>query len=241
MHNPLEQFAIQKFVSFSWHGFDLSFTNASLAMVISAFIIVGLGICGTRPQKDFVPTPFQAFVEKSFDFVSSIMESTLGEKSQKFAPLIMSLFFFIFMGNAIGLIPGAFTFTSHIIVTFAMALFIFLLATILGIFRFGFSFFKRFFPHGAPILIAPLLIPVEILSYFSRPISLSVRLFANMLAGHMLLKIFAGFCVMLGAFAFAPAIFNTVFLGFEFFVAGLQAYIFTILTCVYIQDALEQH
>ena len=139
------------------------------------------------------------------------------------------------------MIPGSFTFTSHIIVTFAMALVIFTIITVVGLCKHGMSFFHRFLPSGIPALMIPLIVPVEILSYIFRPISLAVRLFANMLAGHMILKIFAGFTIMMGLFGCVPLLVNTIFIGFEFFVAALQAYIFTILSCAYLNDALQSH
>lgn len=242
MLDPLQQFQIRPLIPLQVAGYDVSFTNSSLAMLIACLVIIIAGFLGTTRQKDGTPSRWQASIEMALDFVMNLAEETLGKRRAKlFLPLIMTLFWFLFVGNGLGLIPGQFTFTSHIIVTFALALFVFIMATFLGIAKNGLRFFSRFYPHGVPLLMAPLIIPVEILSYIFRPFSLAVRLFANMLAGHILLKIFGIFCVLLGMAGVFPMLFNTVFIGFELFVAGLQAYIFTILTCVYIQDALEIH
>lgn len=242
MLDPLQQFKIHPLIPLHVAGYDVTFTNSSLAMLIATILILLLGIWGTSAQKNFTPSTRQMAIESALNFVINLAEETLGStRSRRFLPLIMTLFWFLFMGNVLGLLPGNFTFTSHIIVTFVLAIFVFILATSLGIAKNGLAFFQRFYPHGVPLLMAPLIIPVEILSYIFRPFSLAVRLFANMLAGHILLKIFAIFCVLLGVAGVFPMLFNAVFFAFELFVAGLQAYIFTILTCVYIQDALDIH
>ncbi|MCP4922524.1 MAG: F0F1 ATP synthase subunit A, partial [bacterium] len=187
------------------------------------------------------PGRIQMTTEFLFSFVRNTLESSVGKEGLAHFPLIFSIFLFVLFGNLFGMIPGGFTFTSHIVVTFALALFIFIIITGIAISQQGFGFFKRFLPEGVPWPIIPIIIPVEILSYVFRPVSLSIRLFANMLAGHIILKIFAGFTIMMGFFGFLPLALNVVFIGFEFFVAALQAYIFTILSCAYLNDALQSH
>jgi len=177
----------------------------------------------------------------SYEFVANLIRETVGNEGRKYFPIIFALFMFILFGNLLGMIPTAFTFTSHIIVTFVMALVVFVCVTILGFAKHGIHFFSFFVPPGAPLLMWPLLIPIEIISYLSRPLSLSVRLFANMLAGHTLLKVFAGFVVALGAAGVVPLVFIIALTGLEILIAFLQAYVFAILTCLYINDALHLH
>ena len=179
--------------------------------------------------------------ELSYEFVAGLLKETVGNEGRRYFPWIFTLFMFILFGNLLGMIPSAFTFTSHIVVTFAMALAVFLFVTLLAIFKHGIRFFSFFVPPGAPKLMWPLLIPIEVISYLSRPVSLSVRLFANMLAGHTLLKVFAGFVVALGAAGVVPLLFIVALTGLEILIAFLQAYVFTILTCLYINDALHLH
>jgi len=188
-----------------------------------------------------VPTRFQSLAEFTYEFINNVILDTIGEEGRRYFPFVFSIFLFVFFGNILGLVPYNFTFTSHIIVTASLALCVYSLVLFLGFREFGLGFFKRFVPPGVPLAIIPVIAPVEFLSYFFRPISLAVRLFANMLAGHILLKVFAGFCLFLGVFGIFPIAFNIIFIGFEVFVAALQAYIFTILSCVYIQDALHSH
>lgn len=238
--SPLHQFLIHPLFSIHIWGLDLSFTNSALAMVMATALIIGLFNFGSR-KKLLVPTRLQSLAEILFEFINNLILETIGEEGRKYFPLIFSIFLFIFFGNLLGMIPYNFTFTSHIIVTFTLAVTLYTLVLFLGVSKFGFGFFKKFLPSGVPWPVAPIIIPVEIISYFFRPVSLSIRLFANMLAGHALLKIFASFCLIMGVFGIFPIAFNTMFIGFEVFVAGLQAYIFTILSCVYIQDALHSH
>ena len=231
---------IKPFIPIHIGSVDLSFTNASLSMVMTTLLIGGLFYAGTF-KKRLIPARLQSLAELIYEFINSVILQTIGEEGRKYFPFILSLFLFIFFGNLLGMIPYNFTFTSHIIVTFALAMLIYTLVLFVALSKFGLSFFKRFIPEGVPWPIIPIIVPVEIISFFFRPISLAVRLFANMMAGHVLLKIFAGFCLMMGFFGILPIAFNVVFIGFEIFVAGLQAYIFTILSCVYIQDALHSH
>lgn len=240
MSDPLHQFEIHTFFPLHIKGIDISFTNASLFMVIavvaSTFFLLG----GMRRSK-IIPGRWQSMTEMMYNFVSNILDETMGPKGRKYFPFIFTLFMFIFMGNVIGMIPYTFTFTSQLIVTFGLAMIAFGTATLIGFIRHGFHYFTLFVPKGAPVYMLPLIVPIEILSYLSRPVSLSVRLFANMMAGHTMLKVFAGFTVALGLLGIAPLFVNTLLIAFEILVAVLQAYVFTILTCIYFQDAIHLH
>ncbi|MBY0281141.1 MAG: F0F1 ATP synthase subunit A [Alphaproteobacteria bacterium] len=243
--DPLQQFKIKPLVPVHIGGYDFSFTNASLFMVLTTFAIC-LFIHFSTKKKRLIPNRLQVCVESLFHFIADMVTTYVGKEGLKFFPYILSLFLFILFGNLIGLVPYAFTFTSHIIVTFALASFVFLGITIVGFVKHGTHFFRIFYPSGIPIFVAPLLIPVEIISYLSRPISLSVRLFANMVAGHVMLKIFACFAVLLAGTSLVPAailptLLNVAITSFELLVAILQAYVFTILTCIYLNDALNLH
>ena len=239
-HGPLDQFTIKPLVQIDIGGADLSFTNSSLAMLITVLSVSLFLVVGMRRGR-LVPGRWQSMAEMSYEFVAGLLKETVGNEGRRYFPWIFTLFMFILFGNLLGMIPSAFTFTSHIVVTFAMALLVFLFVTLLAIFKHGIRFFSFFVPPGAPKLMWPLLIPIEVISYLSRPISLSVRLFANMLAGHTLLKVFAGFVVALGAAGVVPLLFIVALTGLEILIAFLQAYVFTILTCLYINDALHLH
>jgi F-type H+-transporting ATPase subunit a len=242
--SPLEQFTIKPIVPLSIGKMDLSFTNSSLMMTLAVAVIVVLLVVSVR-SRDLVPGRLQSIAELSYEFIAGMVRENVGDEGRKYFPFIFSVFMFVLFGNLLGLIPGAFTFTSHIAVTFALALVIFIGVTAIGIARHGTHFFTLFFPHGAPLAAAPILIPIEVISYLSRPISLSVRLFANMTVGHIILKIFAGFVVSLGAYFLLPGVVPFGLLvgltALEFFVAFLQAYIFTILSCIYLNDAVHLH
>ncbi len=219
---------------------DFSFTNSALFMVIAVVLIGALMTLGVR-GRGIVPGRVQSIAEMSYELVAGLIRETVGSEGRRYFPLIFTLFMFVLFGNTLGMIPYTFTFTSHIIVTFAMAIVVFVAVTILGFMRHGTHFFTFFVPPGVPIAIWPLLIPIEIISYLSRPVALAVRLFANMLAGHTLLKVIAGFVPALGIAGIVPLAFVTVLTGLEFLIAFLQAYVFTILTCLYINDALHLH
>lgn len=240
MADPLHQFEIHILYPLKFDGFDISFTNSSLfmvtAVVVTSFFLIGGMI---RPQ--LVPGRWQAMTEMIYEFIANLLDETLGIKGRKYFPFIFTLFMFILMGNLIGMVPYNFTFTSHIIVTFGLAMIAFGMATLIGFMRHGFHYFTLFVPKGAPFYMLPIIVPIEILSYLSRPISLSVRLFANMMAGHTMLKVFAGFTVALGVFGVAPLAVNVLLTAFEFLVAVLQAYVFTILTCIYFRDSIYLH
>jgi len=242
--SPLEQFTIKPILDFQVGETDLSFTNSSMWMAITAIVLIIFMVVGTQ-RRALVPGRWQAAVEYFYQVVADMVRDNVGSMGRPYFPFIFSLFTFILFGNLLGLIPGAFTFTSHIAVTFAMAAFIFVGVTIIGVVKHGFKFFSLFFPHGAPIVSAPVLIPIEIISYFSRPISLSVRLFANMTVGHVLLKVIGGGVVALGSFFVVPGLVPLALLVaitlLEVMIAVIQAYVFAILTCVYLNDALHLH
>jgi F-type H+-transporting ATPase subunit a len=240
MENPLSQFAIHTLIPLHIGKYDVSFTNSSLLMTIAFALIVLLFFVGTS-RKAVVPGRLQSAAELLYEFTANMVEDNAGHGSAKYIPFVMSIFVVVLFGNLLGLIPYSFTYTSHIIVTVALALMIFVVVVLLSLKNHGLGFFKMFFPPGAPIFLAPLLIPIEVLSFVFRPISLSVRLFANMMAGHVMLQLFAGFTVALGLFGVLPLTFVILLTGFEILVALLQAYVFALLTSIYLKDTLEAH
>ncbi len=239
-HSPLAQFEINRLVPIDLGGADVSFTNSALLMVISLAGITLFMTLGMR-RRALVPGRWQGLAEMSYEFVANLLRDTIGKDGRRYFPLIFTLFMFILFGNLLGMMPYSFTFTSHIVVTFAMAIVVFLGVTLLGFIKHGVHFFSFFVPPGVSILLWPLRIPIEIISYLSRPISLAVRVFANMTAGHTMLKVFAGFIPALGAAGILPLAFVAALTGLEFLIAFLQAYVFTVLTCLYISDALKLH
>jgi F-type H+-transporting ATPase subunit a len=239
-HSPLEQFEISPFVHIEIGNFDLAFTNSSLAMVITVATII-LFLTLTVKSRSIVPTRMQLISEMSYNFIAQLLNDTIGDQGKKYFPFVFTIFMFVLIGNMVGMIPYSFTFTSHIIVTFALASVVFIGVTVLGFMKHGLRFFSFFIIPGLPWYMLPILIPIEVISYLSRPISLSVRLFANMLAGHTLLKVFAGFVVPLGLAGILPLSFIVALTGLEILIAFLQAYVFAILTCLYINDAIHLH
>lgn len=223
------------------------FTNSNLYMLIGGLAISALMVLGMQ-KRARVPGRLQSLAEVSYEFIYNMVDEQVGHGGRKFFPFVFTLFMFVLFGNLIGLLPYAFTFTSHIAVTFTLALVVFILVTAVALAIHGSKFFGYFFPEGAPLALAPIIIPVEIISYLSRVVSLSVRLFANMVAGHVMLKVFATFVVLLGSLgvvgiigAAAPLALNVALVGFEVLVAFLQAYVFAILTCIYLHDAVHLH
>ena len=239
-HSPLEQFEIIPYSKTQFGGYDISFTNSSLSMIITVAVIT-LFLTLTVNPRSLVPTRMQLISELMYNFIAQLLNDTVGDNGKKYFPFVFSLFMFVLIGNMVGMVPYQFTFTSHIIVTFALASVVFIGVTILGFANHGIKFFTFFYISGVPLYMHPLLIPIEVISYLSRPISLSVRLFANMLAGHTLLKVFAGFVVSLGLAGFLPLAFIVALTGLEILIAFLQAYVFAILTCLYINDAYHLH
>lgn len=240
-HGPMYQFEIKKIFDLQLGNYDVSFTNASLMMVIALGVIAGFMIFAMR-GRSLVPTRIQSVAEMLYEFIANMVRENLGKDGMTYFPWVFSIFIFILVLNLLGMIPGSFTVTSHIIVTFAIAAMVWLIATVVGFAKHGVGYLKLFVPEGVPIWLMPIIVPIELISYFIRPISHSVRLFANMMAGHTLLKVFAGFAVMLPVWAkIAPVGFMVAFTGLEFVVAILQAFIFTVLTCIYLNDAVNMH
>jgi len=238
--DPLHQFEIQRLVPINVGGLDLSFTNSALWMVLSVAAITLFMMVATR-GRSLVPGRLQSCAEILYEAIAGMVRQNVGSEGRVYFPFIFSLFLFVLFGNLLGMIPVAFTFTSHLVVTFFMAMVIFVAVTIIGFARHGAGYLRLFFPHGAPLWTAVILVPIEIISYLSRPISLSMRLFANMMAGHILLKVFAGFTLLMGIAGVVPLAALVGITALEFLVAVLQAYIFTILTCVYLHDAIHLH
>lgn len=239
--DPMAQFQIKRIIPLELFGHDISFTNSSLFMVLALALISAFMIFAMN-SRALVPGRVQSIAEGAYEFVAGIVRENLGEEGKKFFPWVFTIFIFILTLNMLGMIPGSFTVTSHIIVTFALAAMVWVVATIVGFVRHGVGYLKLFVPDGVPIWLMPLIVPIELVSYLIRPISLSVRLFANMMAGHTMLKVFAGFAVSLPFVAKAlPVLFTAAFTGLEFLVSFLQAFIFTVLTCIYLNDAVNMH
>src|SRR5262249_6069049 len=244
--DPIHQFEIKSlFPIANFGGVELAFTNSALFMLIGLLLIVLLTLGATAPRA-LVPGRLQTAAEVSYEFVASMLRSTTGSEGMKFFPLVFSIFMFILVLNVMGIIPYTFTVTSHIIITVAFALLVFSTVVIYGLWKNGLHFFKLFVPSGVPIYILPLVVFIEVMSFLSRPVSHSVRLFANMLAGHITLKVFGGFVIMLGAFGFVgwlgailPLALTIALTALELLVAFLQAYVFAVLTCIYLSDAIH--
>lgn len=226
-------------------GLDITFTNSSLMMVIVVSLVV-LFMSGGMRKNALVPGRWQMMVEMTYELVANMVKENVGKEGKAYFPFIFTLFMFVLGCNLLGMVPYSFTVTSHIIVTFALAAVVFVGVTLIGFFKHGFGYLRLFVPAGAPGWLLPLIVVIELTSYLVRPISLSVRLFANMLAGHLMMKIFAGFVVGLGSLgvlgvfgAAIPFTVNVLLTGLEFLVAALQAYVFAILTCIYLNDAMH--
>ena len=246
MASPLSQFEVKTIIPIEAFGYDISFTNSSLAMLITVLLVVLFMYIGSR-NLSVIPSRGQTVLESTYEFIAGMIGDNIGQEGMKYFSFIFSLFLFILIGNLLGMFPYSFTWTSHIIVTFAIAFFIFIGVTLIAIYKHGLLNFMSFFaPSGVPKPMLILLVPIEIISYLSRPISLSVRLFANMMAGHTLLKVIGGFVFVLGANTFIiggvlPLAFLVALTGLEIVIAFLQAYVFAILTCLYINDAIHLH
>ena len=237
--DPMHQFQIKRLVPMEIGGYDISFTNASLWMVIVVCVASLVLLMGSTR---IVPGRLQSIGELAYEFIANMMRDILGESGRAYFPLIFTLFMFVLVANMLGMVPYSFTVTSHIIVTFGLALAIFIGATVLGFIKHGFGYLKLFVPSGVPKAMLPIITVIEVISYFSRPISLSVRLFANMMAGHTMLKVFAGFVVAMGVLGgWMPLAMMVALTGLEILVAFLQAYVFAVLTCIYLNDAINMH
>ena len=238
---PMEQFDIHPLIPVKIGGFDISYSNSALFMTFAIVLSLVLFLSATS-KRTMVPGRWQSIAELLYEFNAGMVKDNVGKDGLKYLPFIFTLFLFILFGNVLGLMPYGFAYTSHIIVNASLALFIFVAVTIIGFWRHGLHYFSLFLPKGTPVAVAFFLVPIEIMSYFIRPVSLSLRLFANMLAGHVLLKVLAGFIVVLGlAFGWVPflAVFAVTLL--EIMVALIQAYVFALLTCIYLNDAINLH
>ena len=240
--NPMTQFEVYRIGPEIKIGeIDISFTNASLFMVVSSLAILIIFNIGSK-RNTMLPNKVQLLTELSYSFISKMINDTAGAKAKPYFSFIFSIFMFVLFCNMFGMIPYTFTVTSHIIVTFVLAAFIFIGVTIIGFLKHGLGYLKLFVPSGVPVILLPLIVIIEIISYLSRPISLSVRLFANMMAGHTMMKVFGGFVISLGIVGgWLPLSFSVALTGLEILVAFLQAYVFAILTCIYLNDALNLH
>ena len=243
--DPIHQFHINKLIDLQVGGLDFSFTNSSLFMVVTV-VLAGAFLVLTTSNRGLVPSRMQSVSEMAYEFVANMLRDAAGSHGMKFFPLVFSLFMFVLVANLLGMFPYFFTITSHIIVTFALAMLVILTVVVYGFMQHGLGFLKLFVPSGVPAILTPLVVAIEVISFLSRPVSLSVRLFANMLAGHITLKVFAGFVVSLGAMggigiagAVLPLLMAVALTGLEFLVAFLQAYVFAVLTCMYLNDALH--
>jgi F-type H+-transporting ATPase subunit a len=238
--HPLEQFKVEPLIPLHIGGLDVSFTNASLLMTIAVVLITALLVLGTK-RGALVPGRWQSVAEMSYEFVADMVDTNAGHGAEPYFAFVFSLFMFVLFANFLGLIPYSYTVTSQIIVTFALAAVVFIGVTIIGFIKHGLHFLRFFVPEGVPFVLLLLLVPIELLSYFIRPFTLSIRLFANMLAGHTMLAIFGGFAASIGLAAIFPVALNVAIYALEVLVAALQAYVFAILTCLYLRDALHMH
>ncbi len=245
MYDPIHQFHIQKIIPIEIGGVDLSFTNSALFMGLTVVAAAAFLILSTR-GRGLVPSRWQSAAEMTYEFVAQTLRDSAGSQGMKFFPLVFTLFMFILVGNLWGMFPYFFTFTSHIVITAALALLVFLTVIVVGFWKHKLGFLMLFVPKGVPAPILPFIVVIEFLSFLSRPLSLSIRLFANMLAGHITLKVFAGFVTALGSLGFAgwlgavlPLAATVALTALEFLVAALQAYVFAILTSIYLNDALH--
>ena len=248
VNDPIHQFRIHNLLG-PWNifGYDIGFTNSNLFMAIIVALTVGFLLL-TTTKKALVPGRLQSVGEMWYSLIHDMVENVLGHEGAAFFPLVFSLFSFVLVANMLGMFPYFFTVTSHVIVTASLALFVVGLVVVVGIYKHGLGWFKLFVPSGVPMAILPFISLIEIISFLSRPISLGLRLFGNMLAGHIVLKVFAGFVVSLVALglggilgSLAPLLMAVALTALEFLVAALQAFVFAILTCVYLNDALHTH
>lgn len=241
LNSPLDQFRIKQIIVVDLFGCDISITNSSIFMIIAGAVICLYFVFAFADRK-LIPTRVQISGELMYGMISDMLQQNIGSAGHKFVPLIFTMFMFILTCNLCGMIPYGFTVTSHISITFAMSMIIFLVGTVLGLYLHGLRFFRLLVPSGTPWWLIPLMVLIELFTYMAKPVSLSLRLAANMIAGHVLLKVIAGFVVSLTIYLkILPVPFIIILIGFEIFVAILQAYIFTILSCVYLNDVINLH
>lgn len=239
-HPPMHQFEIKPLIPMHIGNVDVSLTNSGVFM-LAAVALITLFLTAATSKRALVPGRLQTVAEMAYSFIANMLRDNVGTAGMAYFPFVFSLFMFILFANVLGMVPYSFTVTSHIVVTAAFALVVFLGVTLIGILKHGIFFLKLFVPSGVPLLMMPIIIPIEIISYLSRPLSLSVRLFANMLAGHTMLKVFAGFVIALGLAGAVPLLVMIALTGLELLVAFLQAYVFAVLTCIYLNDAIHLH
>ena len=240
MSNPMEQFEVQPLIPVYIKGYDVSFTNSSLMMFVSVLAITVLFLLCLK-NRAVVPTMAQSVPEAAYDFIKNLIRDTIGNEGLKYFSLIFSLFLFVAFGNFLGLFPYSFTFTSHVAAVGCLSVLAFLINVCVGIYTKKWGYLRTFLPKGIPLVLAPLIAPIEAISLLSKPFSLTVRLVANVTVGHIMLKILAGFIVALGVAGVVPLLFDACIIIFEMFIALLQAYIYTVLSCIYLGDALHQH
>ena len=238
--NPLDQFKIIDLVPLKAGSYNLSFTNSALFMLIG-FCVITLFFAFAISRSTNIPGKLQSSAELMHNFLLGTLNETTSGKGERYLPFIFSLFSFVLVLNLLGLMPSGFTVTSHISITFALALCVFISVTAIAFIKHGFKFFSFFLPQGIPVFLAPLMVLIELFTYLTRPVSLSIRLAANMMVGHLLMFVIAGFILMMGIWGWLPGLFIVLFTGFELFVAIIQAYIFTVLTCTYLNDAINLH
>lgn len=240
-HGPLSQFEVKELVPIHLGELNLSYTNSALWMTIGIVVATLMFVVSVR-SRAMVPGRMQSIAELSYEFIANMLRDNVGQEGRPYFPFVFTLFVFILMGNMLGMIPYSFTYTSHIIVTFAMAAVVFLGVTGIGLAKHKLKFFSFFVPKDVPWPLLFILVPIEVLSYFIRPVSLSLRLFANMMAGHTMLKVFGGFIIALGIIGgIAPLALTVALTGLEIGIAFLQAYVFTVLSCLYLNDCLHLH
>lgn len=240
MSNPMEQFTVKPIIPLEFKGIDISFTNSALCMVIAVVAsTLLLGLCIRK--RSIIPTAAQSIPESLYSFISSLIKENVGREGMKYFSFIFSLFLFVAFGNLIGLFPYAFTYTSHLAAVGGLSVIALLFNVCIGIKKKKLGFLRTFLPRGIPLALAPLIIPIEMISYLSKPFSLTVRLVANMTVGHIMLKIIAGFILALGIGGIIPFAFDACIIVFEIFIAVLQAFIYTVLSCIYLGDALHEH
>lgn len=240
MSNPMEQFVIKPLVPLEVGGVDISFTNSALFMVLAVVVsTLLLGLC--LRKRSIVPTAAQSIPETLYEFISGLLRENVGVEGLKYFPFIFTVFLFVAFGNLLGLFPYAFTWTSHLTAVGSLSLIALLFNVMIGIKKKKLGWLRTFLPRGIPLALAPLIVPIEMISFLSKPFSLTVRLVANMTVGHIMLKIIAGFVVALGVAGIVPVLFNSAIVCFEIFIALLQAFIYTVLSCIYLGDAIHEH
>ena len=240
MSNPMEQFVIKPIIPIKIGDIDISFTNSALFMVLAVVVsTLLLGFCIRK--RTIIPSVAQSVPETIYEFINSLIKENVGTEGLKYFPFIFTVFLFVAFGNMLGLLPYAFTFTSHLAAVGGLSLIALLFNVIIGIKKKKWGYLRTFMPKGIPAALAPLIIPIEMISFLSKPFSLTVRLVANMTVGHIMLKIIAGFVLALGVGGIIPIVFNSSIVVFELFIALLQAFIYTVLSCIYLGDAIHSH